>query len=146
MNIPFHKFEELDAQAKKKAHIKACEYSLLAWEAFVQKGKNLSYRDSIVLMKHHINKCLPSNALKAVKNNTPNIEINELYLEPITALQDMDWEPPENIEYAYYSIYNLYKKYCEDEDIDDWLIINQCLSSAITEEKGYAIFQDMLSV
>ncbi|WP_163932753.1 hypothetical protein [Paraferrimonas sp. SM1919] len=141
----YDKFISLDAEAKKKAHIKACGYSLAAWDSFVQKGKGLSYRDSVVLMKHHIDQSLPSGALQAVIDGEAKKEISEKYLEPIAALQDMDWEPPEHIEYAFYSIYNLYRKYCEASDIDDWLIINQCLSSETNEEKWNAIFKSILS-
>jgi len=141
----YDKFISLDAEAKKKAHIKACSYSLAAWDAFVQQGKKLSYRDSVVMMKHQIEETLPNDALQAIINSAPREEISDKYLEPIAALQDMDWEPPEHIEYAYYSIYNVYRKYGEDADIDDWLIINQCLSSETNEEKWDVIFKSILS-
>lgn len=139
------KFISLDANEKKKALIKACTYSLAAWDAFTKKSKKLSYRDSVVLMKHQIEKGLPRNALQAVIDGLPNKRIEECYLEPIAALQDMDWEPPENIEYAFYSIYNLYRKYCEGAEIDDWLIINQSLSSETDEKKWNAMFLSILS-
>ncbi len=139
------KFISLDACEKRKAHINACTYSLAAWDAFTQKGKKLSYRDSVVLMKHQIEKELPGNALQAVIDGLANKKIEESYLEPIAALQDMDWEPPDNIEYAFYSIYNLYRKYLEGAEIDDWLIINQCLSSETDENKWNSMFLTILS-
>jgi hypothetical protein len=139
------KFLLLDANEKKKAHIKACTYSLAAWDAFTEKGKNLSYRDSVALMKHQIENDLPGKALQAVIEGLASKEIEECYLEPITALQDMDWEPPENIEYAFYSIYNLFRKYCEGAEIDDWLIINQSLSSETDENKWNTMFLSILS-
>ena len=57
----YDKFISLDAEAKKKAHIKACSYSLAVWDAFVQQGKKLSYRDSVVMMKHQIEETLPND-------------------------------------------------------------------------------------
>lgn len=141
----YDQFIASDAGAKKKTHIKACGYALTAWDAFVQKGKGLTYRDSVVLMKHQIDGALPCYALQAVIVGEPKQEISDQYLEPITALQDMDWQPPKHIEYAYFSIYNLYRKYCEGEEIDDWLIINQSLSSTANEEKWAGIFKSILS-
>ena len=141
----YDKFISLDAEAKKKAHIKACCYSLSVWDKFILDGQYLNYSDSVLSIKHRIEEGLPKNALQAIMDNAPSKEISELYLEPISALQDMDWETPEHIEYAYYSIYNAYRKYCEGFDIDDWLIINQSLSSVIMEENRGAIFKKILS-
>ncbi len=117
----YDKFISLDAEARRKAHIKACTCSLAVWDEFCQNGKKLSYRDSVVLMKHRIEKELPGKALQAVIQNAPCKDIAASYLEPISALQDMDWEPPEHIKYAFYSIYNLYRKYCDDLEVDDRL-------------------------
>jgi hypothetical protein len=44
-------------------------------------------------------------------------------------MQDKDLEFPGTVEYAYYSIYNLFKKYAALADIEDWQIVNQALSS-----------------
>ena len=140
----YNTFISLDYEAKKKAHIKACTFSLDSWQLFVKKGKNLSYRDSVVFIKHKIDKSLPMDALEAVIAGEQRKEISESYLEPIAALEDMDWRPPEYVEYAYYSIYNLYRKYCEGSDIDDWLIINQSLSSEKNEEKWDSMFKSIL--
>lgn len=145
MKALYDKFISLDAEARKNAHIKACSYSLSVWDKFVQDGNSLSYRDSVMLMKHQLEEDLPNNALQAIIDNVSSKEISELYLEPIAALQDMDWEPPEHIGYAYYSIYNAYRKYCEGSDIDDWLIINQSLSSEPKEESWDAFFKSILS-
>lgn len=141
----YDKFMSLGVEARKQAHINACGYSLSAWDQYVRDGNGLGYRDSVVSMKHYLREDLPNNALQAIMNNAPSKEISELYLEPIAALQEMDWEPPEYIEYAYYSIYNAYRKYCEGSDIDDWLIINQSLSSEPKKENWGAIFKKVLS-
>jgi hypothetical protein len=33
--------------------------------------------------------------------------IHQSFLEPITALQDDDWEPSDNVRFLFYSVYNL---------------------------------------
>ena len=55
--------------------------------------------------------------------------IQKKYREPICALQDDDWVLPEEASYAYYAIYNFFQKYALGKPIDDWLIVNQALSS-----------------
>ncbi len=44
-------------------------------------------------------------------------------------MQDDDLEFPDDIELAYYSIYNLFRRYVLADSIDDWLIVNQALSA-----------------
>ena len=41
-----------------------------------------------------------------------------------------DLEFPDPVEYAYYAIYNLFRKYVQGRELDDWLIVNQALSSS----------------
>jgi len=136
----YNDFMVLDADTKKKLHIKACQFSLHIWEKFAQQGKNLSYLDSVVSMRHTIDNNIPKRALKAVKMKQSNHEISKNYREPIVALQDMDWQPPERIEFAYYSIYNLYQKYCQGIDVDDWLIINQCIAAQSNDDCRTVLF------
>ena len=44
-------------------------------------------------------------------------------------MQDEDLTFPDHIAFAYYAIYNLFKKYIGEKTIDDWLIVNQALST-----------------
>lgn len=125
----------LSPDAMRRAHLAACRYSLTAWEAFCREGKGLSYTDSVVGMKHAVDRKLPLRAFKAVLEDSPNWKIGSDYSEPIVALQDFDWEPPRHIEYAFFSVFNLYKKYCEKESIDDWLIFNQAISSEVDDSR-----------
>ena len=50
-------------------------------------------------------------------------------MEPMIAMREEYLTFPENITFAYYAIYNLFKKYVLKEDVDDWMIVNQALSS-----------------
>ena len=128
------KFKNLSADETKKAHVRACAYSVSAWDKFCANGRNLTYKDSVVFLTHSVDKSLLNSALQAVIDNHSD-GLLDSFLEPINALEEMDWTPGQNIEYAFYSIYNLYKKYCHKEEIDNWLIINQALSSESDETK-----------
>ncbi len=44
-------------------------------------------------------------------------------------MQDDDLTFPGPVTFAYYALYNLFKKYAGHEEVDDWLIVNQALSS-----------------
>lgn len=122
-------FENLSSAEKKQVQRELCKRALSEWDIYCAKGKGLQYRDSVVGMKHKIDIALPKRAYEAACNGTECAEVTESYQEPIVAMQDMDWEPPEKIEYAYYAIYNFYRKHAKNSDIDDWLIVNQALSS-----------------
>jgi hypothetical protein len=72
------------------------------------------------------------------------LNVAERYQEPIAALQDDDLTFPENITYAYYAIYNLFKKYAKIEVVDDWLIVNQSLSTEDDSEAWATLFNDAI--
>jgi hypothetical protein len=76
-----------------------------------------------------VDKQLPSDALAAARQARCSEEIAFRYREPIVAWQDEDLVFPENISFAYFAIYNLFNKYAQQAVIDDWLIVNQALSS-----------------
>lgn len=50
-------------------------------------------------------------------------------------MQDDDLTFPDPIEFAYYALYNLFSRYTQQEPIDDWLIVNQALSSEEDESQ-----------
>ncbi len=62
-------------------------------------------------------------------------QVAQRYQEPIVAMHDDDLTFPDNIEFAYYAIYNLFRKYALGTEIDDWLIVNQALSAEKDSEK-----------
>jgi len=63
------------------------------------------------------------------------------YKEPIISIQDNDLSFPKNIEYGYYSIYNLFQKYTQAKNVDDWLIVNQALSIEDIDSDFITIFK-----
>ena len=61
-------------------------------------------------------------------------------------MQDDDLVFPENITNAYYAVYNLFKKYGQDEDVDDWLIVDQALASEDDSEAWARLLQRAIQV
>ena len=128
MNIQ-EKFLALNRDQKRIVHLALCRHALGAWSTYCLQHPGLAYVETVCGTHQTIDTSLPQRAFAAVESNVPDPSILTDYQEPMAALQDIDWEPPEHIEYAYYSIYNLYHRYHGDNDIDDWLIVNQSLSS-----------------
>lgn len=121
-------FDRLDAHHKYQVQLLLCQHALTIWEAYAQLHAPIEYVDSVVGMLHRVDTTLPRDALTCVQHNTA-ADVAQRYYEPMVALQDADLVLPEHIEYAYYAIYNLYKKYLQGAAIDDWLIVNQALSA-----------------
>ncbi|MGY0498619.1 hypothetical protein ACWZHB_09005 [Nocardia sp. FBN12] len=126
---PRHLFFQLGAERRRQVHLALCADALRAWIGFVQEEPaRLRYRDSVVGMWHHVDVELPAHALRAARAGVDLAEVGSRYLEPITALQDDDLAFPDPVEFAYYAIYNCFRKYVRGDDIPDWLIVNQALS------------------
>ncbi len=60
-------------------------------------------------------------------------------------MEDFDLEFPYHIEFAYYSIYNLFKKYGVQANVDDWLIVNQALSSEADQDKWLQLLENAIA-
>ncbi|MFI6869929.1 hypothetical protein [Nocardia sp. NPDC050406] len=126
---PQERFSRLAADHRRQVHLSLCEDALLAWTGYARRNRAaLRYRDAVVGMRHHVDVDLPADALRAVEAGVDSAGVGDRYLEPITALQDDDLSFPEPIEFAYYAIYNCFRKYVRADDIPDWLIVNQALS------------------
>ena len=137
-------FAVLDAPRRREALIRLAEdVALRVWTAFVGAEGSVSYQDSVVGMSHTLDVELPAQALGSLKRRAADADrVAAAYAEPIVALQDLDLELPAHAEYAYYSIYNLFRKYCRHEDIEESLILNQILSSLSDEVQIAGALQD----
>jgi hypothetical protein len=123
-------FLELSSPRKRKAHTYLAQIALRKWEEFSKSGSvPRSYIESVAGTNQSVDFDLPRKAFDCVIGGLDASEIQKQYGEPICALQDDDWALPEEAVYAYYAIYNLFRKYALSEPIDDWLIVNQSLSS-----------------
>ncbi|WP_327140070.1 hypothetical protein [Nocardia sp. NBC_01327] len=122
-------FFRLDADHRRQVHLSLCEDALPTWIGYIRnKATPLRYRDSLVGMRHHVDLELPADALRSARAGVDLADVGTRYLEPITALQDNDLTFPDPVEFAYYAIYNCFRKYVRGGDIPDWLIVNQALS------------------
>lgn len=126
---------------RRRVHFALCEKALAIWEAYTRKTKRIRYADSVVGLSHTVDQALPGDAFKAAQEGRDSEKIKERYAEPIAAMQDDDLKFPDNVKFAYYSIYNLFCKYVSGCGIDDWLIVNQAISS----ETDQAIWASLLS-
>jgi hypothetical protein len=121
-------FSSLTAKHKRFVHIELCHNALRVWDEYVARFDEISYVEGVVGTFQIVDKLLPKEAFEASINGKDNAKIDLRYAEPINAMHDQDLEFPENIEFAYYAIYNLFNKYVLQKDIDDWLICNQALA------------------
>ncbi|NKX90121.1 hypothetical protein [Nocardia coubleae] len=126
---PNERFLRLGAAHRRQVHLSLCADVLTTWTGYVQGNPAaLRYRDSVVGMRHHVDVELPIEAFKAARAGVDLANIGSRYLEPIAALQADDLAFPDPVEFAYYAIYNCFRKYVSGEDIADWLIVNQALA------------------
>lgn len=140
-------FLALSPEGRKRVHQYLCARALAVWERFAAAEGKIRYMDSVVGLAHTVDLRLPADAFQAAFG-TPDAAtvaaIDRRYLEPITALQDDDVEFPDEIEFAYYAIYNAFEKYARGAAMDDWLIVNQALSSVQHSEDIRALMRAAL--
>jgi len=117
-----------DAQAKAVL-LSLCRQAFTTWTQWIEDGPNLVYFESVVGTRQTIDPGLPQEALASVVANSDGQALRQRYLEPLAALQDEDVNWDARVEFAYYAIYNLFRKYTLKEEVDPWLIANQALSS-----------------
>lgn len=123
-------FHALDAAQRRSVHLELCQFALQRWWAQVREAAPMRYIETVVGTEQLVDTRLPDDALACAQAGRDERNVAFRYREPITALQDDDLEFPDPVEYAYYSIYNLFRKYVLGDAIDDWLIVNQALSAS----------------
>lgn len=128
----------LTQDEQRRVLVRLCERAVEVWTAFVRREGEIRYIDSVVGMCHTVDVTLPALALVAAVDGENRFDLERRYMEPITALQDCDLELPDHAEFAYYAVYNLFRKYALGASIDAWLIANQALSSLDESERGPA--------
>ncbi|MFF0454579.1 hypothetical protein [Nocardia africana] len=132
---PSDLFFELGTEHRRQVHLSLCEDALSRWVDYVRgEPRALRYRDSVVGMRHQVDVELPADALRSARAGVDVADVRDRYLESICALQDDDLVFPDPVEFAYYAIYNCFRKYVRGDDIEDWLIVNQALSAHDIDE------------
>ena len=103
--------------------IKLIRFSLPIWGKFADKTK-LSYRDSVVGLIHTVSKTLLIDTVNAVEiylssNKTKGkeglINLHEQFIDPEVALQDGDWELPDDVLKTFFAVFNLIEALIENE-------------------------------
>jgi hypothetical protein len=87
-------------------------------------------------MRHEVDAQLPHDALRSAQAGSDLADVQSRYREPIVAMQDDDLEFPRPIKFAYYAVYNCFRRHALVEEIDPWLIVNQVRAS-IEDERSW---------
>jgi hypothetical protein len=126
---PRERFLSLSPPERRVAHEFLVEQALARWKAHAEKEGEIRYRETVTGTEQIVDASLPEDAVRAVRSGEGVDAVNRRYGEPSTALQDNDLSFPEPVEFAYYAILNYFRKYALQRDVDDWLIVNQAVSS-----------------
>ena len=132
---------EMDSAKQKNIQIILCEGALRVWEQLVPC--NRVYRESVIGSKQVLEATLPRDALAVVMSDGPCDSVEARYREPLAALQDDDISLPDQAEFAFYAIRNLFAAHALHKVVDPWLIANQALSS-IGEENAISALEEAL--
>ena len=114
--------------------LRLLDEALSVWEQHYSPGTRLTYKESVTGSLQELDVALPREAKEAIYSRSEAREIQERYREPIAALQDGDLDFPGPAAFAYYAIYNAYRRYVENSPIEESLIANQAMS-ALPEEQ-----------
>ena len=120
---------------RRVVHLALCEHALAEWTAYTRSRGEITYSETVCGTSQAVDAAVPKDAFESAEQRRDVANVHERYREPIVALQDGDLAFPGAIEFAYYSVYNLFRKYTSIEDVDDWLIVIQALSSEPDETR-----------
>lgn len=146
MESPLEQFQALDAARKRFVHFRLCEHALRRWEEYLRSNPKLTYVEGVTGTQQKIDPKLPNDAFISAKHGRDLARVENRYGEPITAIQDLDLKFPDPIEFAYYSVYNLFRRYVLDDKIDDWIIANQALSAETQESEWQRLFIEAIDL
>ena len=124
-------FHALSPAGRFQAQQMLCRHALSAWQRYIHAHGPIHYRESVTGTSQTVDDRLPADALRAAAAGDDLADVARRYQEPIVALQEDDLVFPQHIEYSYYAIYNLFRRRVQGaEQVDDWLVVNQALSSS----------------
>ncbi len=132
-------FEQTSATKRREVLLKLCENSLIVWELAASKLETTHYTESVCGSTQKIDLQLPRDAFVSIKHGGDIEDITKRYSEPIAALHDDDLAFADEVEFAYYCIYNAFKRYGAGKEVSELLILNQALSSLPSSELDAAI-------
>lgn len=126
--------------------IRFIEFTLPIWEKYAQQEGSCLYMDSIVGMEHLVDKALLQDTTQRVKylldnpHSSTDSTLSNLYnqfSDPIVALQDWDWELPNDVQKTFYAVYNLVEAFIGQErsvfnELTIYVSINQAIDAILT--------------
>ncbi|HVX27018.1 MAG TPA: hypothetical protein VHB70_11790 [Parafilimonas sp.] len=119
--------ETLSEDEQISLAIELINISFPIWKEFAQSN-TLSYRDTVVGLKHNVPKELLDDTISEIENYLSTsaiirkakhhqslLKLFLYYKDPVVALQDIDWELPYIPERIFYSVYNLIRSIVETD-------------------------------
>jgi hypothetical protein len=128
-------FLALPPPQRRVVHEVLVHQALARWQAYTKREGPIHYRETVVGTEQVVDDRLPEDALHAVRSGEGIAEVERRYGEPMAALQDQDLYFPDAVLFAYYAIYNFFRKYGLHHEVDEWLIVNQAGSAEEDERK-----------
>jgi len=111
--------DSLPKEEQFQVAIHLAKKCLLIWNHYARESQ-LSYRDSVVGLSHTVDQQLLQNTIEMVEeylrlNDSAKLldgkkkllEIRGRFEDPTVALQDTDWELPDQVQKVFYAVYNL---------------------------------------
>ena len=102
-----------------KLAVKLTKLALPIWDNYADKN-DLTYRDTVVGMHHSVDRKLLLNTINAIEEylnlnrlkklfdgKSKLLELSGQFDDPVVALQDMDWELPDEVLKTFYSVHNM---------------------------------------
>ena len=134
-------FLTLGPDQRRSVYFALCEHALTVWENYAARRTDWEYVESVLGprppaagTRQAVDQQLPAEALASARQGDDLAGVANRYLEPFTALQAGDLAFPGPVTFAYYAIYNLFRKYAAQAQVDDWLIVNQALAAEADPE------------
>ena len=156
--------ENLQKDMQFDIAIRLTKLSLPIWDKYADKNE-LTYRDTVVGLHHSVDRALPKDTIDAVEKyistnminkviikNTDLLSLSRQFSDPIVALQDIDWELPNEVEKTFYAVHNLLdaalgKEMTAFNESTIYVTINQAIdalnnSKTLTEEEIRKVLYD----
>jgi hypothetical protein len=135
MGTPSDRFLAMPPSRRRALQELLVEQALARWKAYAQREGSMTYVETVVGTTQAVDATLPERALASVRSGVGVQEILRAYDEPMAALTDGDLVFPDPVLFAYNAIYNFFRRYACDADVDDWLIVSQAGSSEEDERR-----------
>jgi hypothetical protein len=138
------RFDALAPARRRLVHQRLAEHALARWELHCRREGEIRYVEGVCGTRQAVDASLPGDALASVGSGQGVEDVEARYGEPITAMQDGDLSFRESATFAYYAIYNFFRRYGLREEVDDWLLVNQAISSEEEEWRALAALKEAI--